>query len=38
MRFMLDGKRVDLSASPASLDLEDGDNVDVVFEQTGGAF
>jgi len=36
MRFMIDGARVDESSTPADLDLEDGDQIDVVLEQTGG--
>jgi hypothetical protein len=35
-RFMLDGKRISGADTPASLDLSEGDSVEVVYEQTGG--
>jgi hypothetical protein len=35
-RFVLDGNRISANESPASLDLNDGDVIDVLFEQTGG--
>ena len=34
--FLLDGERVEKSATPKSLELEDQDQIDVVLEQTGG--
>ena len=37
MRFMLDGEAVDLEATPASLDLEDNDQIDCFLQQVGGA-
>ena len=36
LRFILDGQRVNDDASPSSLELEDGDQVDVFLEQQGG--
>lgn len=36
-RFVLDGNRISANDSPASLDLNDGDVIDVLFEQTGGS-
>jgi len=36
VRFLYDGKRITGDATPAELDMEDGDSIDVVVEQTGG--
>ena len=35
-RFLLDGKRLSPQESPDGRGLEDNDNIDVVYEQTGG--
>lgn len=36
LRFMVDGKRVNAEDTPKTLELEDGDQVDVVLQQEGG--
>ena len=36
IRFMLDGSRVDGNETPASLDLEENDQIDCHLEQQGG--
>eukprot|EP01138_Halocafeteria_seosinensis_P014854 gb/GECG01015164.1/.p1 GENE.gb/GECG01015164.1/~~gb/GECG01015164.1/.p1 ORF type:complete len:106 (+),score=21.89 gb/GECG01015164.1/:1-318(+) len=36
IRFMLDGTRVDGNETPASLDLEENDQIDCQLEQQGG--
>ena len=38
LRFLVDGSRVQPNDTPASLDLEDNDQIDVVLEQLGGGF
>ena len=37
VRFMFDGKRLNEGDTPTALDMEDGDCIDVVQEQTGGS-
>jgi small ubiquitin-related modifier len=36
LRFLLDGERINADSSPASLDLEDQDQIDCMLEQQGG--
>ena len=36
-RFLFDGERIAEQQTPAELDMEDGDTIDVYMEQTGGA-
>ena len=36
LRFQLDGERVNPQDTPKTLELEDGDQIDCVIEQTGG--
>ena len=36
IRFQLDGERVNPNQTPKMLELEDGDQIDCVVEQTGG--
>lgn len=36
LRFLVDGERVKVDDTPETLELEDGDQVDVVLEQIGG--
>jgi len=36
IRFQLDGERVGPEQTPKMLELEDGDQIDCVVEQTGG--
>jgi len=36
LRFLLDGERIQSDATPASLDLEDQDQIDCMLEQMGG--
>jgi len=36
VRFLYDGKRITGDATPQELDMEEGDAIDVVVEQTGG--
>lgn len=38
LRFMLDGERIDESATPKMLELEDQDQIDALLQQTGGSF
>merc|ERR1719183_1259677 len=35
LRFLVDGERVKIDDTPETLDMEDGDQVDVVLEQIG---
>ena len=37
VRFLFDGERIGEQQTPAELDMEDGDTIDVYMEQTGGA-
>ena len=37
VRFLFDGERVREDQTPKDLGLEDGDSIDVVMEQVGGA-
>tara|TARA_B110000285_G_scaffold185899_1_gene211002 strand:+ start:37 stop:360 length:324 start_codon:yes stop_codon:yes gene_type:complete len=37
-RFIFDGERIKDDDSPDSLEMENGDEIDVMVEQTGGAF
>jgi len=37
IRFLYDGQRVNESDTPASLDMEDNDTIDVMVEQVGGS-
>ncbi|RHZ72473.1 hypothetical protein Glove_242g127 [Diversispora epigaea] len=37
LRFLYDGERVRENQTPQELDMEDGDTIDVMVEQTGGA-
>ena len=37
MRFLFDGERIGETQTPKDLGLEDGDSIDVVMEQVGGA-
>mmetsp|Transcript_25065 Transcript_25065/g.53016 ORF Transcript_25065/g.53016 Transcript_25065/m.53016 type:complete len:196 (+) Transcript_25065:185-772(+) len=37
MRFMLDGENIDPEATPASLDLDDDDQIDCFLAQVGGS-
>ena len=37
LRFLLDGQRVDPADTFQTLELEDGDQIDCVLEQRGGA-
>lgn len=36
VRFLFDGDRVQESATPSDLGMEDGDEIDAMVEQTGG--
>lgn len=36
-RFLFDGHRLDANETPADADMEDGDVIDAVLEQLGGA-
>lgn len=36
LRFIFEGRRLDDTDTPASLDMEEGDKVEVFQEQTGG--
>lgn len=36
VRFLFDGVRIGPEKSPADLDMEDGDTIDVMVEQVGG--
>ncbi|ORY75402.1 ubiquitin-related domain-containing protein [Protomyces lactucae-debilis] len=36
VRFLVDGERVRTDQSPQDLELEDGDTIEVMIEQTGG--
>ncbi|KAK2464964.1 hypothetical protein APHAL10511_003040 [Amanita phalloides] len=36
IRFLYDGSRIQDDDTPASLDMEDGDTIDVMVEQVGG--
>lgn len=36
MRFLFDGNRVNDTATPDALDIEDGDVIDALVEQVGG--
>lgn len=36
MRFVFDGQRLRPESSPAELEMEDGDVIDVMIEQLGG--
>ncbi|KAG8934706.1 hypothetical protein FRC03_003411 [Tulasnella sp. 419] len=37
IRFLYDGNRIAENDTPASLDMEEGDTIDVMVEQVGGA-
>ncbi|THH27586.1 hypothetical protein EUX98_g6607 [Antrodiella citrinella] len=37
IRFLYDGERVQENDTPASLDMEDNDSIDVMVEQVGGS-
>ena len=37
VRFLFDGNRINETQTPAQLDMEDGDVIDVMVEQQGGA-
>jgi len=37
IRFLYDGARIGDDETPASLDMEDGDTIDVMVEQVGGS-
>ncbi|KAI0795869.1 ubiquitin-like protein [Abortiporus biennis] len=37
IRFLYDGNRVNDTDTPASLDMEDNDTIDVMVEQVGGS-
>jgi len=37
IRFLYDGSRINDDDTPASLDMEDNDTIDVMVEQVGGA-
>ena len=37
VRFLFDGNRINGSQTPQELDMEDGDVIDVMVEQQGGA-
>ena len=37
VRFLFDGERINDTQTPAELGLEDGDSIDAVMEQVGGA-
>mmetsp|Transcript_45990 Transcript_45990/g.143881 ORF Transcript_45990/g.143881 Transcript_45990/m.143881 type:complete len:94 (-) Transcript_45990:47-328(-) len=37
VRFLFDGERLNGSQTPAEMDMEDGDVIDVMVEQLGGA-
>ncbi|EAU83554.1 hypothetical protein CC1G_04810 [Coprinopsis cinerea okayama7 len=37
IRFLYDGSRIQEDDTPASLDMEDNDTIDVMVEQVGGA-
>ncbi|KAJ4460271.1 putative small ubiquitin-related modifier [Paratrimastix pyriformis] len=36
LRFMVDGERLKPTDTPAALEMEDGDMIDAMAEQTGG--
>ena len=36
-RFIFDGERIKDTDSPSSLEMDNGDEIDVMVEQTGGA-
>ena len=36
VRFLFDGNRVSANQTPADLEMEDGDVIDVMVEQQGG--
>ena len=36
MRLLFDGRKVSPDDTPTSLEIEDGDSVDVMLQQTGG--
>ena len=38
IRFMFDGSRIDETDTPKSMDMEDGDTIEVFTQQTGGEF
>lgn len=35
-RFLFDGKRIEPTNTPSDFDMEDGDRIDAMAEQTGG--
>jgi small ubiquitin-related modifier len=37
VRFLFDGQRINQDQTPKDLDMEDGDSIDVMVEQQGGA-
>ena len=38
LRFLFDGQRMNEDQTPASLDMEDQDSIDVMIEQQGGVY
>ena len=38
VRFLYDGERVNRYQTPEELDMQDGDEIDALVEQTGGSF
>lgn len=38
LRFLVDGERARPEQTPAELDMEDGDQIEVMIEQLGGKF
>ena len=36
VKFLLNGQRINKEDTPEMLDMEDGDTIDVVMQQTGG--
>mmetsp|Transcript_39214 Transcript_39214/g.97130 ORF Transcript_39214/g.97130 Transcript_39214/m.97130 type:complete len:98 (+) Transcript_39214:81-374(+) len=37
VRFLFDGQRINQDQTPTDLEMEDGDSIDVMVQQTGGA-
>lgn len=38
VRFLYDGERINRDQTPEELDMQDGDEIDALVEQTGGSF
>lgn len=38
MAFLFDGRRLQAEQTPDQLEMEDGDEIDAMLHQTGGAF